>query len=152
MRQVHDALTPTGLFMLEEYVGPTQFQWTDEQMNLVRALLSLLPVELRTFRWGARKDTEIRMKPDELDAVSPFEAIRSADIVPLFKQHFEVIIAQSLGGTIQHLLYNSIIHNFDPDDPRACRYIAAIAAVEDTLIDAGLLPADFMLLIGKPKG
>src|SRR5947209_3188024 len=28
MKQVHQSLTPRGLFILEEFVGPTQFQWT----------------------------------------------------------------------------------------------------------------------------
>jgi SAM-dependent methyltransferase len=151
MRQVHNALTVEGLFLLEEFVGPTQFQWAEQQMDLVRAMLALLPAELRLLRSGVRKDEEPVLPPDVLDAASPFEAIRSADIVPLFERHFDVVVAQSLGGTIQHLLYNGIIHNFDPDDPRACRYIEAVFEVEDALIDAGLLPADFMLLIGKRK-
>ncbi len=151
MHQVHDALTPKGVFVLEEFVGPTQFQWTDQQIGLVRSLLSLLPSELRMLRSGTRKDEVIVLPPHVLDAASPFEAIRSADIVPLFERHFEVLAAQSLGGTIQHLLYNGIIHNFSPDDPRACQYIGAIINVEDALINSGLLPADFMLLIGRRK-
>lgn len=151
MRQVGDALTHNGVFMLEEYVGPSQFQWTDEQMALVRALLALLPTHLRRFRWGEIKVEEIRMDPDVLDANSPFEAIRSADIVPLFEEHFDVVHRKSLGGTVQHLLYNGIIHNFDPEDAEACAYIEAIAGVEDSLIQSGLLGADFQLLLGRKK-
>jgi SAM-dependent methyltransferase len=151
MHQVHDALTPKGVFMLEEFVGPTQFQWTDQQIELVRSLLSLLPSELRMLRSGTRKDEVIVLPPHVLDAASPFEAIRSADIVPLFERHFQVLAAQSLGGTIQHLLYHGIIHNFGPDDPQARQYVRAIIDVEDALISSGLLPADFMLLIGRRK-
>jgi SAM-dependent methyltransferase len=149
MEQVHKALTRRGLFVLEEYVGPTQFQWTDQQMELVRALLALLPEKLRRYRWGMRKDWEGRPTPAEVMAVSPFESIRSAEIVPLFTQHFRVVVMRPLGGTLQHLLYNGIVHNFDPQDPAACRALEAIYCVEDNLIDAGLLPSDFMLLIGQ---
>src|SRR5437899_3061855 len=53
MQQVHQALTPRGLFILEEFVGPTQFQWTDQQIELVRSLMSLIPERLRRLRWDA---------------------------------------------------------------------------------------------------
>ena len=38
MEQVSGALTSRGLFILDEYVGPTQFQWTDDQMVRLGAL------------------------------------------------------------------------------------------------------------------
>jgi SAM-dependent methyltransferase len=93
MDQVHQSLTPHGLFVLDEYVGPTQFQWTTEkQLGLVNSLLALLPDRLRAFPWTARKDTEPCMLPEQIIAISPFG-----------------------------------------------------------LIEAGLLPSDFMILIRKPK-
>ena len=58
MERVHRALTPSGFFVLEEYVGPTQFQWTDEQIALVRALMALVPERLRRLRWDAVKTYE----------------------------------------------------------------------------------------------
>lgn len=151
MDQIYSALTPRGLFLLEEYVGPTQFQWTDQQLQLVNALLPLLPERLRSVPWGGVKITEPRPSPKDVAAVSPFESIRSAEIYGLFKERFQVVEARSLGGTIQHLLYSNIIHNFSAEDDEAVRYLQAIIEVEDGLIEAGLLPADFMLLIGKRK-
>ncbi len=65
--------------------------------------------------------------------------------------HSAAVISQSLGGTIQHLLHNGIIHNFRPDDPKALACLEAIWQVEDALTDAGLLAGDFMLLIGKRR-
>ena len=151
MEQVRRALTPRGLFILEEYVGPTQFQWTAEQIDIVRSLTALIPDRLRLFRWGATKMLEGRPSPAEVAAVSPFELIRSIEICPLFKEYFSIVAAKPLGGTIQHLLYNGIIHNFRTDDDEAVCCIRSIAQVEDALIDQGLLPSDFMLLIGRAK-
>lgn len=151
MAQVHEALTPRGVFVLEEYVGPTQFQWTDRQMAVVRGLMSLIPERLRRLRWGAVKTHEGRPTPDQVVAVSPFESIRSAEIVPLFNQRFDVVAVRPLGGTIQHLLYNGIIHNFALEDDEACRYLQAIVEVEDALIAAQALPSDFSLLIGQRR-
>jgi hypothetical protein len=152
MEQVHQALTPGGLFVLDEYVGPTQFQWTDAQMDIVRSLLALLPPRFRQLRWGVTKTEEGRPTIEDVLAHSPFESIRSADIVPLFRTYFDVVVSRPLGGTIQHLLHNGIIHNFKPDDPEAQAYLKAIWQTEDALTDSGLLACDFMLLIGKRRG
>lgn len=151
MEQVHRALTPKGLFILDEYVGPTQFQWTDEQIDVVRSLAALVPERLRRFRWGTTKVWEGRPSPADVVAASPFEAIRSEEIYPLFKKHFSVVSAKALGGSIQHLLYNGIIHNFLMEDREAVRNLESIMQVEDALIDNRLLPSDFMLLIGRRR-
>jgi ubiquinone/menaquinone biosynthesis C-methylase UbiE len=151
LAQVARALTPTGLFVLEEFVGPTQFQWTAEQRAVTKALLARLPARLRTFRWGAVKTEEGRPTPQEVATVSPFESIRSAEIVPLFVRHFDVVAVRPLGGTIQHLLYNGIAHNFGLDDPEAVGHVRIIARVEDALLALGALPSDFQLLVGRRK-
>jgi len=132
-------------------VGPTQFQWTDKQIEIVRSITALVPERLRRFRWDAIKMFEGRPTPAEVVAVSPFESIRSAEIHSLFIQNFEVVAAKRLGGTVQHLLYNGIIHNFHPGDEDALRCLRGVWEVEDALIDSEMLPSDFMLLIGRKR-
>lgn len=151
MEQVSQALTPRGVFILEEFVGPTQFQWSDQQIDLVRSMLALVPPYLRRYRWNNLKIMEDRPTVEQVIAESPFESIRSADIYPLFQRYFEIVAVRPLGGTLQHLLYNGIIHNFRPDDEQACNCIEALIAVEDALISSDLLSSDFMLLIGRRK-
>jgi SAM-dependent methyltransferase len=150
-RQVLLALKPGGIFLLEEFVGPTQFQWTDAQIDATRTLMGLIPEKLRVFRWGAVKTWEGRPTVAEVVAASPFESIRSAEIVPLFRKFFEVVHEIPLGGTIQHLLYNGIVHNFTPGDPEAERCIRGVYETEDALIRSGLLPSDFKLLVGTAR-
>lgn len=151
MREVSAALTDDGLFILEEFVGPTQFQWTDQQIDVVKSLMSLLPPELRMLRWNAVKPYEGRPTVADVVAASPFESIRSADIVPLFRRHFHIVQQRNLGGTLQHLLYNGIVHNFTADRAGAMEAVRAICEVEDALIDSGLMPSDFMLLVGTRR-
>jgi len=83
---------------------------------MVRSVMSLMLRRLRKLRWGAIKTWEGSPTPAEVVAASSFESIRSAEIFPLFQQYFQVVTIKRLGGTIQHLLYNGIIHNFDPND------------------------------------
>jgi SAM-dependent methyltransferase len=152
MEQVARALTPRGVFVLEEFVGPTQFQWTDAQIDITRTLTALLADRYRTFRWGAVKPYEGRPAVADVVAASPFESIRSAEIGPLFESRFRLLHRLDLGGTIQHLLYNGIIHNFPAGEPEAEAIIRGIFETEDALVDSGLLPSDFQLLIGEPRG
>ncbi len=149
MRQVRRALTPRGLFILEEFVGPTQFQWTDDQIEVTRSLMRLIPERYRMLRWGAVKPYEGRPTVDDVVAASPFESIRSAEIAPLFEKNFRVLHRRGLGGTIQHLLYNGIVHNFRPGEPEAEALMRGVCAAEDSLIDSGMLPSDFQLLVGQ---
>ena len=149
--QVHDSLTDDGIFVLEEFVGPTQFQWTDLQIGIVKSLLAMVPDDLRQLRWGATKLWEGRPTVEEVVAESPFESIRSAEILPIFQDTFEVVALRPLGGTLQHLLYNGIMHNFVLDDPRTAGLIEGIYGMEDSLITAGVLPSDFMLLVGRKR-
>jgi SAM-dependent methyltransferase len=151
MAEVHDALTPDGIFILEEFVGPTQFQWTDQQIDVVRTLMSLLPEELRILRWGAVKPYEGRPEVKDVVAASPFESIRSAEILPLFRRFFRIVELRALGGTLQHLLYNGIVHNFTTARRDATDFLQAILDIEDALIDSKLLPSDFMLLVGMRR-
>jgi SAM-dependent methyltransferase len=151
LEQVERALTADGLFILEEFVGPTQFQWTDRQLAATNALLALLPEELRRFRWGALKHAEGRPTVAEVVAASPFESIRSAEILPLFEERFEVLHLRKLGGTIQQLLHNGIVHNFWPETEESGRALRGIFEAEDALVDSGLLPSDFVLLVGRRK-
>ncbi len=149
MAQVVDALTPRGLFILEEFVGPTQFQWSDAQIEKTKELTESIPERYRRHRWGAIKRYEGRPTVAEVVASSPFESIRSAEIVPLFERYFEILHRNDLGGTIQHLLYNGIVHNFAPGDPEAEAILRRVWETEDALIDSGRLPSDFQLLIGR---
>ena len=151
MEQVHQGLTSKGLFVLEEFVGPTQFQWTDLQIELVRSILRFVPADLRMYRMGWAKEFEGRPEPEEVAAASPFESIRSGEILPLFNRYFEMVTYRQLGGTLQQLLYNGIVHNFIRDRQLAEPYVKAIYEMEDTLMDFAIIPSDFMVLIGRRR-
>ena len=151
MAQVHEALRPGGLFVLNEYVGPTQFQWHAADLRVVNARLAMLPDRLRRMADGRVKDCEGRPLPSEVEAESPFEAIRSGEIAPLFHQHFEIVFTRQLGGNLQQLLYNGIIQNFLLEDAEAMHHLRGILALENALVDHGVMQSHFQLLVGRRK-
>jgi O-antigen biosynthesis protein len=149
MAEVRRALTSDGFFVLDEFVGPARFQWTDLQLSLTAQLLGLMPANLRKYSNGTEKACEGRSTVEQVIQVCPSEAIRSDEIVRLFYDNFHVVQHKNLGGTIQHLLYSGIVQNFPDDDPAVDRMIDCIDALETTLIERQAIPSDFALLIGK---
>lgn len=149
MAEVRRALTPDGFFVLDEFVGPARFQWTDIQLSLAGQLLGLMPADLRQYRNGIQKTCEGRSTVEQVIQVCPSEATRSDEIVPIFYANFSVVEHRNLGGTIQHLLYSGIIHNFPDNDPTIDHMIDCIDGLETTLIEHRVIPSDFALLIGR---
>ena len=151
MEQVHGALTPNGYFVLDEYVGPNRFQWTDLQLSVTSYLLCMLPKALRWYANGVEKQAEGRSTPAQVIAVCPSEALRSDEIVAAFNRHFDVVHHRKLGGTIQHILYSGIIQNFPDNDPATDQLIDSIDGIETAMIEHGMLPSDFAILIGRKR-
>jgi 2-polyprenyl-3-methyl-5-hydroxy-6-metoxy-1,4-benzoquinol methylase len=98
--QIHSALSPSGLLWIHDYIGETQFQHGDKRMAIANKLLSILPARFREDLVNRRVlENVVRRKPGTL--ISPFEAIRSAEIMPVFLQRFEVV---------EKVEFNSILH------------------------------------------
>jgi len=88
--EIERALAPDGLFYVHDYIGETQFQFTDERMRWYNAAMQALPEGLRANRLRKVAQTEIR-RPEPGKLVSPFEAIRSGEIRGMLLERFEVV-------------------------------------------------------------
>ena len=60
-----------------------------------------------------------------------------------------MVYHQRLGGTIQHLLYSGIIHNLPDNQPEVDHLIDCVDGIETAMIEHGMLPSDFVILIGR---
>lgn len=150
--QVARGLKPGGLFLLDEFVGPSQFQWTDDQLAITNEGLSGLPSDLRRHvRTGATVERIPRPTIAEMNAGDPSEAIRSAEILPLLPKYFDVLEVKGYGGTILHLLLEGITGNFVEADPRSMEWLRSFFDLEDRLISAGRLHHDFAHIIARKK-
>jgi len=147
LEAIERALKPGGLLVINEFVGPSQFQFTDLQLALVTAILEVLPERWRTdLTTGLPKSRYVRQPRAHWNAVDPSEAIRSDEIVGLLEKHFEVVVRRDYGGTLLHLALEHIVHNFDRSDERDVAAIRLVALVEELLIRHGVLESDFTLI------
>jgi SAM-dependent methyltransferase len=141
------ALKPGGIFVVNEFVGPSQFQFTDLQLALADAVLAVLPDRWRIdLTSGMPKTRYARQPRSHWNVVDPSEAIRSDEIVEQLQARFEVVSRRDYGGTILHLVLEHIVHNFDRADERDVAGIRLMGLLEDLLIRHGVLESDFTLM------
>ena len=67
-----------------DFVGPSQFQWTEKQMKVMNDILDVLPPRLRSdlSNPGRLKPPVQRSPVDYMTRLDPLEAIRSREIIP----------------------------------------------------------------------
>ena len=151
-QQVSQSLKANGYFFMDEYVGPNQFQWPDEQIALVNEQLAALPRRFKMRVTDSRypKDPVRRPTLDEMNTLDPSEAIRSSEIVPLLSKYFDVAEVTGYGGTLLHLLLEDIAENFGEDkESQTC--LESLFAVEDRLIASGRLTHDFAVIVARKR-
>jgi SAM-dependent methyltransferase len=151
--QIERAMKPEATLIVNEYIGPNRFQYSDEVVTIVNELLRCLPARLRRSALEDRT-YEVRERPtiDEMIANDPSEAVRAADVMPMLRQRFEILDQRALGGTVlMHLLYD-IVQNFRFDDPHERAMIELLCAFEGALVDTNAIPSDFVLAAARKKG
>lgn len=151
--QIARSMRDDATLIVNEYVGPNRFQYSDRVLAILNALLRCLPPELRR---GAIDPViyEERRRPtvDEMIASDPTEAVRAEELLAFTRNHFEVIEQKNIGGTLlQHLLYD-IAQNFRFDVPRERSMIELLCEIEAMLVDAQAIPCDFVLMAAHKRG
>ena len=150
--QIHESLAPDGLFVVNEYVGPSRFQFPDDRLPFMNELLAVLPEShRRSLRDGSVKSELLRPSAKEVQRVDPSESIRSDEIMSLIEERFEIVYRADFGGTLLQFVLSDIAGNFDPEDPKDMAMIDLVCLYEKTLIDQGVLPSDFVYLVAKRR-
>ncbi|HXW04746.1 MAG TPA: class I SAM-dependent methyltransferase [Vicinamibacterales bacterium] len=150
--QCERALRPTGLLLVNEFAGPSRFQWTDRQLELATRLTRLLPPELRRdVQRGGVKPDPTRPTIQHMVNHDPSESVRSAEIEPLLKARFDVFREWNWGGTLNHLVFQDIAANFDPHNPWHSAIVELLIHHENILIQEGVLPSDFKVFLARRR-
>ncbi len=152
LTQCRRALRPAGLLLVNEFVGPSRFQWTSQQLEMANQITALLPEELRRdLREGGIKARIERPSLQHMVRHDPSEAVRSSDIEPLLPQYFDVVREWNWGGTLNHLVFQNIAANFDPANAGHRGIVELLIHHENVLVQERVLPSDFKVFVAKPK-
>ena len=94
-------LAPGGVLYLDDYVGPSRFQYTDAQMKAFNEVLAALPrASLRAPAGRSGFFPRKLERPGRQDVIKrdPSEAADSANIVPALLEHFPDADARPVSG------------------------------------------------------
>lgn len=132
-RAVLRALKPDGLVYMDEYVGPSRFEWNDALMEPIRRVYDALDPSLRGVPF---LDCPVMIE-------DPSEAVRSSEIEPQLAVGFETVARRPYGGNLLSVIYPALTSL--PDDVRD-----RLIAEEQRWLAAGA-PAFSVVLVARPK-
>ncbi len=170
--QIQESLTDDGLLYVDEFVGPSRWQWADAQLAAANSELARLPERLRVCNWpmpipkliyflatgqyayrpSLRALVKIRTIRPSLALMrlnDSSESVRSKEIPELVRRKFRVVEESPYGGTLLNLVLSKIICNFRPEDPEGSRVLDALIERERELLSDGVLEHDHIFMIAE---
>ncbi|HEX3620373.1 MAG TPA: class I SAM-dependent methyltransferase [Candidatus Udaeobacter sp.] len=148
--QIKQTLKPGGLFVVYEYIGPSQMQFPRRDLELADIFLKVIPERYRKLqrREGIKKEA-FRSSLDAMNSSDPSEGIRASEIVPLVASRFEIRHFRYVGGTLLLLVFNEIAGNFSENDVEIIPLVDALITLDNFLIDNAVLQSYHVYLVGQ---
>ncbi len=134
------ALAPGGTIYLDEYVGPSRGDWRWSLIADAEAVYARLPAAVRRRR-------RIAVPFDRDD---PSEAVRSAEILPLFERHFRIVERRDYGGNLLAVIHPYLRHE-RLGWPEGERVLETLIAAEKELLGRGV-PSYYSVVVGQHRG
>jgi SAM-dependent methyltransferase len=149
--QIATTLKAGGVLVFNEFIGPSRFQWTELQLQLMNRLLAALPEKNTWSGWTQGYLKEIaRPAVADMIAMDPSESVRSDEIMPKLKDYFEVVEYKPYGGTLLHILLTHVMPTFDLEDPDQKALLRMLFVFEKTLLEHGVIESDFAYVVARP--
>ncbi len=149
--QVRGTLKPSGLFIVNDYVGPSRYLFQDKQIELMNWLLDLLPPQYKIkVTDGAIKGSIAKLEEKNLSPNST-DSIRSGEIIQLLEKYFEPVMRKDYGGTLLQFALADIVGNFSPDELKDVTMLRMIYKIEQLLIREKVIESDFVFMVLKKK-
>jgi SAM-dependent methyltransferase len=147
--QIKQTLKTGGLFVMYEYIGPSQMQFPRRDLELADAFVNAIPERYRSMprRKHKNKMEALRLSLDEMNSSDPSESIRASEIVPLTASRFEVRHFRYVGGTLLLLIFSEISGNFKEDDSEIMPLVKALIVLDNFLIDNKVLPSYHVYMV-----
>ena len=150
--EVKKTLKHDGLFWVNEYVGPSRYQFSDKQIQLMNWILDQLPNKYKKdVINGKIKGPCYREKEEDVIRSDPSESVRSAEIVGLLEKEFVPIIKREYGGTLLQFALANIVGNFDPNKMKDKVILKMLYEFEKLLIQEKIIKSDFIFMLLKKK-
>jgi 2-polyprenyl-3-methyl-5-hydroxy-6-metoxy-1,4-benzoquinol methylase len=149
VERISEYLNPNGLLYVSEFIGPRKMQWTETQIARANQVLKQIPRAYRKRKNGFHISRVWKPGLLRMYISDPSEAIESDQIVPMLDKYLKRVEFKPLGGTITHLVFAKIAHNFQDQDDKSTDIINMSISIEETLIEQQKIDSDFLFAVYK---
>jgi SAM-dependent methyltransferase len=155
----YNILRKGGLFYMDDFIGPSRFQWSDQMLEITERIHSALPEKYLIQPPSSRRRTDqlkttvkkilnkifpskYIVKPPSRPTIQamierdPSEAADSERILDSVKKYFPSAEITFTGGVVYHLALNRILHNFHEEKDKLLLELLLI--IDDLCSDQGL--------------
>ncbi|HYI09686.1 MAG TPA: class I SAM-dependent methyltransferase [Thermoanaerobaculia bacterium] len=131
-RAIMKTLAPDGLLYLDEYIGPSRHEWTEQNFAPIQGVFQSIPREKRNL--------DSLLLPIQVH--DPSEAIRSSEILRELAVGYDTLVRRDYGGNVLSIIYGQV------EDTDAMT--EHLIVEEEKLLREGMEPF-LSIIIAKPK-
>jgi SAM-dependent methyltransferase len=151
IKKIADWLNDDGIFYVNEYMGPSRFQWMKLQVSYVNEALLKLPKKYKVKQNGKVKNRVYTPGYLTMYLSDPSEAAQSEKIREVLPKYFDELERKNYGGAILHLLFKDIAYNFVDCSNATRKLLQDLFLLEDELMDLKRIDSDFACMILQKK-
>lgn len=149
LERLSTSLRYDGFLFMDDYVGPTRFQWTERQREAAEALLRVVPERYRRVPGEPVRRTVVRPSIAWMLLSDPSEAVEAAEILPAVRRIFDIVEERPYGGSVLQLSLTDISQNFLDDDQETEALLEWLFEAEDRLLATGEVGHDFTTVVAR---
>jgi SAM-dependent methyltransferase len=140
--EIVKGLKPGAPIVIDDFVGPTRFQYSDARLALMNRLLACLPPHLQ-------KPPIERIPIEAFLRDDPSEGVRCGEIPGIIRRFFSIESELPYGGSIIYQLLQDIVPNINHNDPRDRAIVSLLVTFEEYLITTGVMESDFVTFFAR---
>ena len=135
--QIWHSLKPDGCLWIHDYIGESQFQFSEQRLEIANRILAILPERYRRDRVRDRVLRTIA-RPNPGALASSIEAVRSAEIVPVFGRWFDIDYRHEEGAFMGRLCPRGMRANYTETEDGPVIF-ELLMLIEGLLVEHGVL-------------
>ncbi|MBN1873138.1 MAG: methyltransferase domain-containing protein [Anaerolineae bacterium] len=142
--QLKYALKPDSYIFVNEFIGPSHLQWTEEQLEIINRVMSILPPSWR------RAEQVSPLPLQDMIANDPSEAVRANEVISILQANFETVdYCDYGGGMLMPLWASGIIPDVFFTDLAIDKQviIKLLILLDELLAEHNIVPSNYAQLV-----
>jgi|TARA_Y100001949_G_C15923174_1_gene302207 ubiquinone/menaquinone biosynthesis C-methylase UbiE len=144
-KNISRMLKLTGLIFNYEYVGPNQYQFSDQHLKILNEVNKQLPKRFQNIQYNLRSSIE------HFELEDKTEAIASELVYEEFKQIFDIIYEREFMGGIAYPILLNNVKEFRKEDTKSLRFLKLILDKDTEYTKSKKIPNLHLYFVGKNK-